>query len=157
MSGKIKVVITDEQKEVRIPKGLRMLIRRSCIAALQNQGVEGDIRVNVVFVDNSQIAELNQKHFGKSEVVTNLVLSDDTDENCIGSIIISVQKALEQADVQAISLERVTGSIVVHGVLHLTSGLPQTDLEETRLKETEDYIMYLLGLPVSSAYALNNA
>ncbi len=34
---------------------------------------------------------------------------------------------------------------------------PKTEIEEAKLRDREEYIMYLLGHPVSSAYALNNA
>ena len=38
MAEKTKVVITDIQKTVKVPKGLRMLIRRCCLATLRLQG-----------------------------------------------------------------------------------------------------------------------
>lgn len=156
MAGKIKVVITDDQKAVRIPKGLRMLIRRSCIAALQDEQIENDTQVNVDFVDNRHISQLN-KEYNDSEVpVTNIVIPND-DDKCIGNIVISVEKTVEQAEMQMSTLEREIGYTVVHGVLQLTGNTPKNDLEESKLKDREEYIMYLLGLPTSSAYALNNA
>ena len=115
MSVKYKVVITDAQKTIRIPKGLRMLIRRSCIAALQNEEIDKDTQVNVVFVDNEHISELNKKYFDNASVVSNLVVPED---EALGCIFISVEKAV---------------------------------------RDREEYIMYLLGHPASSAYALNNA
>ena len=33
--GKVKVLIKNEQKDVKIPTGIRLLIRRCCNAALQ--------------------------------------------------------------------------------------------------------------------------
>lgn len=38
---KIKVVIKDKQKEVKIPTGIRMLVRRCCNAVLQQEKFEG--------------------------------------------------------------------------------------------------------------------
>jgi len=36
-NDKVKVIITDSQKKVRIPTGLRMLVRRACIATLREE------------------------------------------------------------------------------------------------------------------------
>lgn len=155
MSVKYKVVITDKQKAVKIPKGLRMLIRRSCIAAFQDQKIDTDTRVNVDFVDNTQISELNNSHFGNDDVVTSLVVSKPTDET-IGNIYISVEKAVELSERRLHSLEHEIGYNVVHGVLQLVGNTPDSEIEESKLRDREEYIMYLLGLPASSAYALNN-
>ena len=153
MSVKYKVVITDAQKTIRIPKGLRMLIRRSCIAALQNEEIDKDTQVNVVFVDNEHISELNQKYFDAS-VVSTLVVPED---EALGCIFISVEKAVELSKLHMQTLEREIGHTVVRGVLQLTGNNPKTEIEEAKLRDREEYIMYLLGHPASSAYALNNA
>ena len=39
--NKIKVIITNKQKAVKIPTGIRMLIRRCCNAVLQLEKFEG--------------------------------------------------------------------------------------------------------------------
>lgn len=154
MSVKYKVIITDAQKTIRIPKGLRMLIRRSCIAALQNEEIDKDTQVNVVFVDNEHISELNQKYFNDASVVSNLVVPED---EVLGCIFISVEKAVELSKLHMQTLEREIGHTVVRGVLQLTGNNPKTEIEEAKLHDREEYIMYLLGHPASSAYALNNA
>ena len=59
MTGKIKVVITNKQKEVKIPTGLRMLIRRCCNAVLRMEEFDGDAEVGVSFVSMEEIHELN--------------------------------------------------------------------------------------------------
>ena len=61
MSDKIKIVISDEQKSVKVPKGIRMIVRRSCLAALQMENVGGPCVINVTFTDNAKIRELKQR------------------------------------------------------------------------------------------------
>ena len=56
---KIKVIITNKQKDVKIPTGLRMLIRRCCNAVLKMEKFEGSVEVSVTLVNNKQIRELN--------------------------------------------------------------------------------------------------
>ena len=55
----VKVVISNDQKAVKIPTGIRMLIRRCCHAVLELENFEGSAEVSVRFVDNEQIRELN--------------------------------------------------------------------------------------------------
>jgi len=57
--AKVKVIISDRQKAVAIPTGLRLLVRKVCTAALKEQGFEQDAEVNVTFVDDNQIHQYN--------------------------------------------------------------------------------------------------
>lgn len=62
---KTRVIITNQQKAVKIPTGVRMLIRRTCNAVLQMEKFEGSAEVSVTFVDNEQIRELNKQYRDK--------------------------------------------------------------------------------------------
>ena len=57
MTEKTKVVISEEQKSVKVPKGLRMLIRRCCLATLQLAGYERAAKVHVILTDNETVSE----------------------------------------------------------------------------------------------------
>ena len=59
MKDKIKVIITNNQKAVRIPTGVRMLIRRCCNAVLIGEDFKGSAEISVTIVDNNDIHELN--------------------------------------------------------------------------------------------------
>ena len=60
-----KVLITNQQKKVKIPSGLRILIRRSCNAVLEFEGFEQPAEISVTFVDNAEIQTLNAQYRGK--------------------------------------------------------------------------------------------
>ena len=62
MTDKIKVIISNQQKAVKIPTGVRMLVRRCCHAVLIQENFEGSAEISVTFVDDKQIQELNKKH-----------------------------------------------------------------------------------------------
>ena len=62
---KIRVIIDNKQKNVKIPTGLRMLIRRCCNAVLRMEKFEGPAEISVTFVNNEQIHELNRQYRGK--------------------------------------------------------------------------------------------
>ena len=56
-----KVLITNSQKAVKVPSGLRILIRRACNAVLEYEHFTAPAEISVTFVDNAAIAELNKK------------------------------------------------------------------------------------------------
>ena len=111
---KVKVIISNEQKEVAVPTGIRLLIRRCCHAVLQEEDFHDNAEVSVSFVNNEQIHELNKKYrnvdretdvlsfpLGENgEYDTNL----DTGAKLLGDIVISVPKAMEQANLYNLSL-----------------------------------------------------
>ena len=60
-----KVLITNDQNAVKIPSGLRILIRRSCNAVLDFEKFDGPAEISVTFVDNNHIHELNKQYRNK--------------------------------------------------------------------------------------------
>ena len=53
-----KVLITNSQKAIKVPSGLRILIRRACNAVLEYEHFDDPAEISVTFVDNAAIAEL---------------------------------------------------------------------------------------------------
>ena len=62
---KIRVIITNSQKEVKIPTGMRMLVRRCCNAVLRMEGFPYSAEISVTFVDNKEIRKLNAEYRNK--------------------------------------------------------------------------------------------
>ena len=58
---KVKVNITDRQKANKLPTGIRLLVRKSCVATLNEENFQNDAEVNVTFVDDAQILKMNKK------------------------------------------------------------------------------------------------
>ena len=52
-----KVLITNSQKAIKVPSGLRILIRRACNAVLEYEHFDDPAEISVTFVDNAAIAE----------------------------------------------------------------------------------------------------
>ena len=83
----------------------------------------------------------NQKYFNDASVVLNIDVPED---EVLGCIFISVEKAVELSKLHMQTLEREIGHTVVRGVLQLTGNNPKTEIEEAKLRDREEYIMYLL-------------
>ncbi|GHU81357.1 endoribonuclease YbeY [Clostridia bacterium] len=159
---KIRVIITNKQKEVKIPTGLRMLVRRCCNAVLRLEEFEGSAEISITFVNNHQIHELNKQYRDKDSVtdVLSFGMGDngtydkdpETGAQILGDVVISVEKALEQSIRYDHSLQREVGYLTAHSVLHLLGYDHEDNMERVRMREKEELIMEQLGLPASKSY-----
>ena len=164
MADKIKVIITNKQKTVKTPTGIRMLVRRCCNAVLKLEKFEGPAEISVTFTDNAGIRELNRQYRDKD--IDTDVLSFPMGENgvydvdmetgakILGDVVISMEKARDQAERFGHSFQREVGYLTAHSVLHLLGYDHIDNLEKVRMREKEELVMEQLGLPASSSYIL---
>lgn len=160
--NKIRVIITNNQKTVKIPTGLRMLIRRCCNAVLKLENFEGPAEISVTFTDNEQIRKLNAQYRNKDAATDVLSFpmgengvydtNHDTGAKILGDIVLSMEKAMEQAETFGHSLQRETAYLTAHSVLHLLGYDHMENMERVRMREKEELVMEQLGLPASSSY-----
>lgn len=163
---KIRVIIDNKQKAVKIPTGLRMLVRRCCNAVLKMEKFTDPAEISVIFVDNEQIRKLNAQYRDKD--VSTDVLSFPMGENgqydvnhttgakILGDIVLSMEKAVEQAQRYGHSLEREVGYLTAHSMLHLLGYNHENGgIEKVRMREKEEQVMTQLGLPSTSSYVLD--
>ena len=165
MAQSVKVVITNRQKDVKIPSGIRLLIRRCCHAVLATEGFEGPAEVSVSFVNNEQIRELNNE-FRHKDAATDVLsfplgengvydISEETGAYQLGDVVISVPKAMEQAEQYGHSLQREMGFLTVHSMLHLLGYDHEAGgLEALRMREKEETVMSKLGLARDQSYTM---
>ena len=58
--SRVKVMISSDQKAVKLPKGIRPLIRKCCQAVLAEENFNDPAEVSVLFVDDHEIQRLNR-------------------------------------------------------------------------------------------------
>ena len=167
MKDKIKVIITDEQAKVKIPTGLRLLVRRSCTAVLVSENFEGSAEISVTFVDDERIHELNKqfRNVDSSTDVLSFPLGEDgvydinpeTGAKLLGDIVISLEHAVAQAYAYEHTLQREVAFLTVHSMLHLL-GYDHVNggLERVRMREKEEEVLTKLGLHRTSSYYLGD-
>ncbi|GKH46622.1 MULTISPECIES: rRNA maturation RNase YbeY [Anaerotruncus] len=165
MTESIKVLITNRQKDVKIPSGIRLLIRRCCHAVLAAEQFGDSAEVSVSFVNNEQIRQLNNE-FRQKDTATDVLsfpLGQDGvyDRNLetgalqLGDIVISIEKAVEQARIYGHSLQREIGFLTVHSMLHLLGYDHESGgLEMVRMREKEESVLSSLGLQRDGSYVL---
>ncbi|MBD7935812.1 MULTISPECIES: rRNA maturation RNase YbeY [Cytobacillus] len=116
--------------------------------------VEEDTEISITFVENARIQEINREYRNKDKATD--VISFAMEEmgegeipligeglpRMLGDIIISIPKAVEQAEEYGHSFMRELGFLSVHGFLHLLGYDHETTEEEkimfTRQKEILD-------------------
>lgn len=163
MTDKIKVIITNDQKEIKIPTGVRMLIRRCCNAVLINEHFEGSAEISVRFVDDDTIHELNREYrnVDRSTDVLSFPMGEDgvydinhdTGAKILGDIVISMQHAVSQAELYGHSLQREIAFLTVHSMLHLLGYDHEAEgLERVRMREKEEAVLTQLGLKRNDSY-----
>lgn len=163
---KIKVNIENRQKTFRIPTGMRLLMRRCCHAVLEMEGFEGNAEVDITIVDNEQIRVINheQRNIDAATDVLSFPLGENgvydknpaTGAYMLGDIVISAQRAAEQAEQFGHSLQREVGYLTTHSMLHLL-GYDHVNggLEAVHMREKEEKVMTSLGLPRSFSYTID--
>lgn len=157
---KTKVHIIDKQKKVKLPTGIRLLIRKSCIATLESENFSNAAEVDVSIVDDAQIQQMNKKYreIDRSTDVLSFPLGEDGDyplnpesgAMMLGDIVISAEHAMYQADLYGHGFEREVSFLTVHSMLHLL-GYDHVNggLEQEIMREKEELILARLGLAIN--------
>ncbi len=156
----VKVNITAKDKQIKLPTGTRLLIRKACNATLKFEGLEEPAEVDVSIVNDEIIKDMNNQ-FRKIDSPTD-VLSFPLGENgkfdknpengnlMLGDIVISVDHANSQADLYGHGIEREMAFLTVHSMLHLL-GYDHVNggLEQTIMREKEEKVLEALGLAIN--------
>ncbi len=160
---KIKVMIKNNQKSVKIPAGLRLLIRKCCHAVLESEGFNYDAEVSILFVDNKEIRQLNRIYRNKDKATDvlsfplgengNYDSNKETGAKLLGDIVISLETAVKQAHNYGHSFEREIGFLTVHSMLHLLGyDHEAAALDSALMHEKEEFILERLGISRQSAF-----
>lgn len=166
MTDKIKVIISKSSKEVKVPTGVRLLVRRCCHAVLVNENFEGSAEISVKFVNDEEIHALNRdyRNVDRSTDVLSFPLGEDgvydinndTGAKMLGDIVISIDHAKAQAEEYGHTLEREIGFLTVHSMLHLLGYDHENGgLEAVRMREKEETALTQLGLKRNESYYMD--
>ena len=147
MSNRIRISF-DNKRLVNVGIGLHL---RKCIsAALEFQGVNVDVEINVMVTDNQGIRAINaaSRNIDSATDVLSFpmfsmtpgelpedwseYIDPDTGRVPLGDMAISLERALEQAQEFGHGVKREIGYLTVHSVLHL---LGYDHLDEGPMKQ----------------------
>ncbi|MCI4128786.1 rRNA maturation RNase YbeY [Bacillus haynesii] len=152
--------ITDETG--RVPEDRLAEIEKLLQFAAAEEGVADGAEVSVTIINNEEIQKINKEYRGKdypTDVISFALEEDGEGEieiigadmpPVLGDIIISVDKAQEQAEEYGHSLMRELGFLTVHGFLHLLGYDHMTEEEEKEMFTKQKEILNRYGLSRSS-------
>ena len=155
---KLKVYVKNNQSEVKVPVGIRLLIRRCCQAVLTTEKFGKDAEVSVSFVSNNEIKNLNKIDRNKDSVTDVLSfpltgedgtveVNPETGAVQLGDVVISLETAVKQAQNFGHSLEREVGFLTVHSMLHLLGYDHETSqLDQRIMREKEESVLEKRGI-----------
>ena len=158
-----QISITNQQKAIKIPTGTRLLVRRCCNAVLATEQFPCLAEISVSFVDNAEIRRLNREHRGKDAETDVLSFpqfeggetraNEETGAVALGDVVISLEKAVAQAEEFGHSLQREIAFLTVHSMLHLLGyHHEEGGLQEVHVREREESVLRQLGLPRGLSY-----
>ena len=154
---KIEIFLSDEQEKLTPPEDMEQLIEMCTRAALEEEQIDEDAQVSVTLVDNEAIREINNEHRGidKATDVLSFPLGDedsfDTDPETgailLGDIVISLERARDQAEEYGHSYRREVAFLITHSLFHLL-GYDHVDSEEDEklMFGKQDKVLEKLGI-----------
>lgn len=123
---------------------------------LASEGAKLETEVSVTFMDNESVRSLNRDYRGIDDATDVLSFSlaedvpgeppilDGPEVDVLGDVVVSLERAREQAETFGHSLEREVGFLVAHGVLHLLGyDHDEPGGEETMRAKTEEVLASL--------------
>lgn len=134
------------------------LIEKMLHHAAEDQGIEAGSELSVTFVNNEEIQQINNDYRGKNDPTD--VISFAMEElgegeiainvpgapRMLGDIVISIERAKEQAADYGHSEERELGFLAIHGFLHLLGYDHMEDEDEKEMTEKQESILQSFGL-----------
>ncbi|RFU65749.1 rRNA maturation RNase YbeY [Peribacillus glennii] len=142
----------------KISMEARSLVEGVLQFAAEFEQVEQGSELSVTFVDNNRIRDINKEYRGKdapTDVISFAMEEMGEDEveivgadipRMLGDIIISLDKAREQAGEYGHSFERELGFLALHGLLHL--------LGYDHMNEADEKVMFGKQKEILDEYGL---
>ncbi|MBQ5683919.1 MAG: rRNA maturation RNase YbeY [Peptococcaceae bacterium] len=147
------VIITNEQDKIEIPADWEEKINKVAAICLKEEQIPEEAEVDLLFVDNEAIREMNREYRDKDSATDVLSFPmyeadeeiDDEDEILFGDIVISLERAQEQCEEYGHSLDREVMYLLVHGLLHLAGYDHMEEEEKKEMRAREEELLAVIG------------
>ena len=147
------VMITNEQDKIEIPADWEVKINEVAAICLREEQIPEEAEVDLLFVDNDAIREMNREYRDKDSATDVLSFPmyeadeeiDDEEEILFGDIVISLERAEEQRQEYGHSLEREVMYLLVHGLLHLAGYDHMEEEDKKEMRAQEEKLLAVIG------------
>lgn len=153
----MQILISNDQTKLNINDKLTRTLEKILNTTSELYALE-ECEVSVSLVDNENIQALNKQYrqidnptdvlsFALNEMGSGETeLVDDPSETILGDIVISVEKAQEQAEEYGHSFDREMSYLLIHGMLHLLGYDHMDEVEKAEMRVEEEAILQKLGI-----------
>ncbi len=144
-----ELLIENEQNFLEISEEVESLVKAVCDKALELEECDFDAQISITFTDNKSIHEINSEHRGidrPTDVLSFPMIEFDEEGNAdssdfeydgdfvmLGDIVISIEKAIEQAKEFGHSVTREIAFLTAHSMLHLLGYDHETSEEDEKI------------------------
>ena len=152
----MNVMISNYPEELEFPADIEKNVRAAAEKVGELYGVENG-EVSVTLTNNEYIHTLNKQYRGIDRPTDVLsfalneseepVVEDGPDVNVLGDLVISVERAKEQAADYGHSVKREIAFLTVHGMLHLLGYDHMEEEDRIEMEAEQRFVMEKLGIP----------
>jgi probable rRNA maturation factor len=156
-----RVIISNEQTKFEFCDEYSEIIIKAVNVTAQDRD-EDNLEVSVLITDNNGIKQLNGEYRGVDNETDVLSFpmreySEDgkviscgpgDDDNLLGDIVISLEKAAEQGELYGHGIRREIGFLTVHSMLHLFGFDHMEDEDNKIMRSKEEEILEKMNLAI---------
>ena len=152
-------LLTDNRTDFEISGEIMEAVEKACLETLKYEEFDVDCEISLSFVTNEEIHQINRQ-FRNVDAPTDVLSfpqltfeegeEADVNENgeiVLGDIIISVERAREQAEEYGHGLKREIAFLTVHSMLHLLGYDHMEKDEEEDMFRRQKEILEIAGIP----------
>ncbi|WP_208985079.1 rRNA maturation RNase YbeY [Maledivibacter halophilus] len=147
--------IINKQDIIKYNDEINKILEKVVKKSLEVENIDNNIEISISFVDNNEIKRLN-KNFREKDAETDVLsfpqydnqelFRDQNNIVVLGDIVISLEKAKEQAGEYGHSFEREVAFLTAHSMFHLL-GYDHDNEENTKsMRVKEEKVLELLGI-----------
>ena len=151
----MEIILSSMPENLEIDVEIVDTVRKAAYTVGELYGLD-NAEVSITFTDNDHSHEINRDYRNvdrPTDVISFALNEGDEPEieggapvNVLGDIIISVEKAVEQASDYGHSVEREVAFLTVHGMLHLLGYDHIEEDDRKEMRREEDFVMEKLGI-----------
>ena len=148
----MKLLIERKGGAKRLSREMETLLRRAARLSLLRMKADPKSEVGLILTDDPGIWKLNRDYRGYDQPTDVLAFAVHEGQGrreglLLGDIVISTDRASEQASAYGHSFEREMAFLTVHGMLHLLGLDHMTDDDRAEMEKLQRQILRALDVP----------
>lgn len=150
----MEIIFEDRQDFARLDQDIMDKVKAVILGVLAYEGYDDDYEVSLSFVSNDEIREIN-RDYRKIDKVTDVLsfpmydgeeVDVDFGAISLGDIVVSIERASDQAKDFCHSLEREVCFLVCHSMFHLLGYDHMEEEEAKEMRAKEEAVLSQLGI-----------